>query len=48
MEANKKLLKKIRETKLREEQEMNAWDRELNTIREKLKDVTGNIFEKAD
>ncbi|MBS3090978.1 hypothetical protein J4217_00840 [Candidatus Pacearchaeota archaeon] len=42
------LLKKIRETKLREEQEMNAWDRELNTIREKLKDVTGNIFEKAD
>ena len=42
------LLKKIRETKLREEQELNAWDNELNSVKGKLKDVTQNIFEKLE
>lgn len=41
------LLKKIRETKMREEQELSGWESELNFIKDRLKDVTENIFEKA-
>lgn len=42
------LLKRIRETKLREEQELGAWDQELMTVKNKLKEVTSNIFEKVE
>lgn len=42
------LLKKIRETKMREEQELAAWEQEINAIKTRLKDVTENIFEKAE
>jgi hypothetical protein len=41
------LLKKIRETKMREEQELAGWESELNAIKDKIKDVTENIFEKV-
>lgn len=41
------LLKRIRETKMREEQELVGWESELNFIKSKLKEVTENIFEKA-
>jgi hypothetical protein len=41
------LLKKIRETKMREEQELSGWESELNFIKDRLKDVTENIFEKV-
>jgi hypothetical protein len=42
------LLKKIRETKMREEQELTAWEQEMTAIKTRLKDVTENIFEKAE
>jgi len=42
------LLKKLRETKMREEQELSAWEREIATVRSKVKDITENIFEKMD
>jgi len=41
------LLKKIRETKMREEQELAGWEKELTAIKSKVQDVTENIFEKA-
>ncbi len=40
------LLKKIRETKLREEQELSAWEKELSVIKSRVQDVT-EIFEKV-
>lgn len=42
------LLRKIRETKLREEQELSGWESDLNAIKAKIKDVTQNIFEKTE
>ncbi len=42
------LLKKIRETKLREEQELTAWEKEVTTIKSRLQNVTENIFEKIE
>jgi hypothetical protein len=42
------LVKKIRETKMREEQELAAWERDIEAIRSKIKEVTTNIFEKVD
>jgi len=41
------LLKRIRETKLREEQELSAWEGEIISLKGKLKEVTENIFEKV-
>ncbi len=42
------LLKKIRETKMREEQELNTWEKDITTIKARLKDVTETIFEKVE
>lgn len=42
------LLRKIRETKMREEQELSAWDKELIDIKTKINDVALNLFEKVD
>ena len=42
------LLRKIRETKLREEQELTGWEKELMGVKARLNDVTGNLFEKVD
>lgn len=42
------LLRKIRETKLREEQELTAWDKELLDIKTKINDIALNLFEKVD
>lgn len=42
------LLKKIRETKMREEQELAAWEKELAHARARMRDVHENIFEKID
>jgi hypothetical protein len=43
-----KLLKRIREIKMREEQELSSWEKELTTIRARITEVTENIFEKMD
>ncbi len=42
------LLHKIRETKMREEQELAAWERDLATIKARIKEVTETIFEKVE
>ncbi len=41
------LLKKIRETKLREEQELAAWERDVSTVKSRIHEITENIFEKG-
>lgn len=42
------ILKKIRETKIREEQEMSAWEKEIVSIKSRIKEVTETIFEKQE
>jgi len=42
------LLKKIRETKLREEQELAAWEKEISSTKAKIQNVTETIFEKTE
>jgi hypothetical protein len=42
------LLKKIRETRMREEQELIAWEKEMLAIKSRIKEVTENIFEKLE
>ncbi len=41
------LLRKIRETKLREEQELNAWEKELSEVKARVHEVVETIFEKV-
>ncbi len=42
------LLNKIRETKLREEQELSSWEKDVMSIKAEVHDVTENIFEKLE
>lgn len=42
------LIKKIRETKLREDQEIVAWEKDMEHIKARMRDVTESIFEKVD
>lgn len=42
------LLHKIRETKMREEQELAAWEREIATAKTRIQEVTSSIFEKVE
>ena len=42
------LLGKIRETRLREEQELASWEKEIDLVKAKVEDVTKNIFEKVE
>ena len=48
LEEIDELIKRIRETKLREEQEFSFWERELTSIKSRVNEVTENIFEKVD
>jgi len=47
MEEIDEMIKKIRETKMREEQELGNWENDLTNIKSRIKDVSENIFEKA-
>jgi len=47
LEEIDELLKKIRETKLREEQELSAWEKELLSLKTRIKEVTNILSEKA-
>lgn len=42
------LLKRIRETKLREEQELGGWEKELMIVKARINDLNVNLFEKVD
>jgi hypothetical protein len=39
------LLKKIRETKMREEQELSAWEKDISATKSRIQDIRENIFE---
>lgn len=41
-------MRKIREMRLREEQELSFWEKEIGSIKSKVEDVTKNIFEKIE
>lgn len=41
------LVKKIREIKLREEQEIASWERDLTFAKSRIQEITENIFEKV-
>ena len=40
------LLRRIRETKMREEQELSGWEKEIYSIKERIDKITENIFKK--
>lgn len=42
------LLQHIRDIKTREEQELTAWEKEMQTVRARLTNVMDEIFERAD
>ncbi|MBU0466628.1 MAG: hypothetical protein KJ718_04775 [Nanoarchaeota archaeon] len=42
------LVKKIRETKLREEQEITSWEKDLIHLKSRVQTVSENIFEKVE
>jgi len=42
------LLSKIRETKMREEQELSLWEREIETTKSHIQKITEDIFEKIE
>jgi len=42
------LVKKIRETKMREEQELSSWEKDLEQVKSRLENVLGSIFEKVE
>lgn len=42
------LLKKIRETRLREEQELTSWEKEMAAVKSRIKEITDNIFERVE
>lgn len=42
------LLRRIRDTKLREEQELAGWEKEISSLKGRVQNVTENIFEKIE
>ena len=42
------LLKRIRETKMREEQELAAWEKDIENVKARLNTLNMNLFEKID
>lgn len=48
LESIDELVKRVRETKLREEQELASWEKDITHIKSRLQAVTEDIFEKVD
>lgn len=42
------LLKKVREVKMREEQELSAWEKEMQVLRARINNISTDIFERAE
>ncbi|MCX8159086.1 MAG: hypothetical protein N3D20_02240 [Candidatus Pacearchaeota archaeon] len=42
------LLKKIREVRMREEQELSSWEKEVSSVKNKIEEITRNIFDKIE
>jgi len=48
VEEMEELIRKIRETKMREEQEFSSWEKNVESVRARIDTVKQNIFEKLD
>ncbi|MEK6934202.1 MAG: hypothetical protein AABW75_04990 [Nanoarchaeota archaeon] len=48
LEQIESILKKIREIKLKEEQELASWEKDLSLAKSRIQEVTENIFEKVE
>lgn len=42
------MIRKIRETKLREDQELSSWENDLMQVKSRIQEVNDNIFEKVE
>lgn len=42
------VMRKIRETRMREEQELASWEKDIDSVKSRVEDVTKNIFEKIE
>ena len=48
LEEISSLLNKIRDVKMREEQELTGWEKDVTTLKARMKDITSAIFDKVD
>lgn len=48
LEQIDELIKKIRETKLREDHELSSWEQDMMNVKARIKEVSENIFEKLE
>lgn len=48
LEQIESILKKIRETKLKEEQELTTWEKDLSLAKSRIQEINENIFEKLE
>lgn len=46
VEEIESMLKKIREARMREEQELTAWERDIQSVKSRIEEISKNIFEK--
>ncbi len=46
VEEIESMLKKIREVRMREDQELTAWERDIESVKSRIEDISKNIFEK--
>ncbi len=42
------LLARMRDIKMREEQELAVWEKEISAAKARIQDVTSNIFDKVE
>lgn len=48
LEQIDELIKKIRETKLKEDQELSSWENDILHVKSRIKEVTETVFEKLE
>ena len=48
LEEIDQMIKKIRDIKMREEQELSSWEADLTHVKARIQDISTNIFEKTD
>jgi hypothetical protein len=46
VEEIESMLKKIRDIRMREDQELTAWERDIESVKSRIEDISKNIFEK--
>lgn len=46
VEEIESMLKKIRDVRMREDQELSAWERDIESVKSRIEEISKNIFEK--